>query len=81
MPFPFQAISYGTLLLLFRLKIFCLPFVILFYPETSGRSLEEMDTFFENGKSWNVFKSSRHIRDQGVDDWRLMKKMKGEIFE
>lgn len=80
-PFLFQAISYGTLLLLFGLNIFCLPFVILFYPETAGRSLEEMDTFFENGNSWNVFKSSRHIREQGIDDWRWTKKMKEEDLE
>ena len=80
-PFLFQAISYGTLLLLFGLNIFCLPFVILFYPETSGRSLEEMDTFFENGKSWNVFKSSRNIRDQGIEDWRWIKKKKEKESE
>jgi len=75
-PFLFQSISYGTLLLLFGLNIFCLPFIILFYPETAGRSLEQMDTFFENGGSPNVFKSSHHIRDQGIEDWRWTKKMK-----
>ncbi|KAL2057086.1 hypothetical protein ABVK25_002825 [Lepraria finkii] len=80
-PFLFQAISYGTLLLLFGLNIFCLPFVILMYPETAGRSLEQMDTFFENGGSWNVFKSSRNMRDAGIDDWRWTKKMKEDDFE
>ena len=74
-PFLFQAISYGTLLLLFGLNIFCLPFVILMYPETAGRSLEQMDTFFEHGGSWNVFKASHRIRDQGIDDWRWTKKL------
>lgn len=77
-PFLFQAISYGTLLLLFGLNIFCLPFVILMYPETAGRSLEQMDTFFENGNSWDVFKASRNIRDAGIEDWRWTKKMKEE---
>ena len=77
-PFLFQAIGYGTLLLLFGLNIFCLPFVILLYPETSGRSLEEMDIFFEKGGSWNVFKSSRNIREQGIEDWRWTKKWKDE---
>ncbi|KAL9122578.1 MAG: hypothetical protein Q9187_000861, partial [Circinaria calcarea] len=57
-PFLFQAISYGTLFLFFGLNIFCIPFIILIYPETAGRSLEQMDTFFEHGDSWNVFKSS-----------------------
>ena len=77
-PFLFQAISYGTLLLLFGLNIFCIPFVILFYPETAGRSLEKMDTFFEHGGSWNVFKASHNIRDEGIDDWRWTKKMNSE---
>ncbi|KAI9872269.1 MAG: hypothetical protein M1830_001843 [Pleopsidium flavum] len=77
-PFLFQAISYGTLLLLFGLNIFCIPFVILLYPETAGRSLEQMDTFFEHGASWNVFKSSQQIREQGIEDWRWTKKMKAE---
>jgi len=77
-PFLFQAISYGTLLLLFGLNIFCLPFVILMYPETAGRSLEQMDTFFEHGGSWNVFKASHNIRDQGIDDWRWTKKLQPE---
>jgi len=75
-PFLFQSISYGTLLLLFGLNIFCLPFIILFYPETAGRSLEQMDTFFENGGSPNVFKGSHHIRDQGIEDWQWTKQMK-----
>ncbi|KAI9756833.1 MAG: hypothetical protein M1835_000695 [Candelina submexicana] len=74
-PFLFQAISYGTLLLLFGLNIFCIPFVILFYPETAGRSLEQMDTFFEHGDSYNVFRASHQIREKGIDDWRWTKKM------
>ncbi|KAL9615365.1 MAG: hypothetical protein Q9167_000193 [Letrouitia subvulpina] len=77
-PFLFQAISYGTLLLLFGLNIFCLPFVIFMYPETAGRSLEQMDTFFEHGGSYNVFKSSHQIRDQGIEDWRWTKKLHPE---
>ena len=80
-PFLFQAISYGTLLLLFGLNIFCLPFVVVMYPETSGRTLEQMDTFFENGNSWDVFKASRNIRDAGIDDWRWTKKLKEEDLQ
>ncbi|KAI9800546.1 MAG: hypothetical protein M1825_004095 [Sarcosagium campestre] len=74
-PFLFQAISYGTLLLLFGLNIFCIPFVILFYPETAGRTLENMDTFFEHGDHANVFKASHTIRDKGIADWRWTKKV------
>ena len=80
-PFLFQAISYGTILLLFGLNFFCFPFVILFYPETSGRSLEQMDTFFENGDSWNVFKASHKIREKGIDDWRWTKKVHEEDMQ
>lgn len=74
-PFLFQAIKYGTILLLFGLNFFCLPFVILLYPETSGRSLEQMDTFFENGESWNVFKASHNIGAKEIDDWRWAKRL------
>lgn len=77
-PFLFQSIGYGTLLLFFGLNIFCIPFVILLYPETAGRSLEQMDTFFEHGGSWNVFKASHNIRDQGIADWRWTKKMQDD---
>jgi len=77
-PFLFQSISYGTLLLFFGLNIFCLPFVILLYPETSGRSLEQMDTFFEKGGKWNVFKASKNMREAGIEDWRWTKMMTAE---
>lgn len=40
-----------------------------------------MDTFFENGASWNVFKASHNMRDAGIDDWRWTKKMKDEDFQ
>ncbi|KAL8903007.1 MAG: hypothetical protein Q9207_004214 [Kuettlingeria erythrocarpa] len=46
-----------------------------------GRSLEQMDTFFEHGGSWNVFKASKGIRAEGLQDWRWMKKMKAEDHE
>ena len=46
------------------------------YPETAGRSLEQMDTFFENGHSWNVYKSSKQMKDQEIEDWMWMKKMR-----
>lgn len=40
-----------------------------------------MDTFFEHGGSWNVFKASGNIRDKGIEDWRWMKKLKAEDHE
>lgn len=80
-PFLFQAIGYGTLLLLFGLKILVILFVIFMYPETAGRSLEQMDTYFEHGDTWNVFKASKNIDDKDIDDWRWTKKMKAEDYK
>ncbi|KAL4942310.1 hypothetical protein BDV06DRAFT_211969 [Aspergillus oleicola] len=69
-PFLFQAIGYGTLLLLCGLNFFVIPFLVLLYPETAGRSLEQMDTFFDNADSWNVYIAGRDIREKGLEDWR-----------
>lgn len=74
-PFLFQAIGFGTLLLLFGLNIFVIPFLIILYPETAGRSLEQMDSFFDNANSWNVFVASREIREKGIGDWQWTKKI------
>ncbi|EGN99600.1 hypothetical protein SERLA73DRAFT_72404 [Serpula lacrymans var. lacrymans S7.3] len=78
-PFLFQAIGYGVMLLLFGLNIFVIPFIIFMYPETSGRPLEQIDDFFSNATSWNVFKASQQIRDQGFVDWQWTRKYKGGI--
>lgn len=78
-PFLFQAIEYGVLLLLFGLNIFVIPFIILMYPETSGRPLEQMDDFFSNATSWNVFTASQQIREQGFTDYQWTRKYNGGI--
>lgn len=78
-PFLFQAIEYGVLLLLFGLNIFVIPFIIFMYPETSGRPLEQMDDFFSNAASWNVFTASRQIREQGFTDHQWTRKYNGGI--
>ncbi|BCR90344.1 uncharacterized protein ACHE_60230S [Aspergillus chevalieri] len=74
-PFLFQAIGYGTLLLLCGLNVFVIPFLLVLYPETAGRSLEQMDVFFDNADSWNVFAASKAIREKGIDDWEWTKKV------
>ncbi|KAF7969166.1 hypothetical protein HWV62_28222 [Athelia sp. TMB] len=76
-PFLVQAIGYGVLLLLFGLNIFVIPFIILMYPETSGRPLEQIDDYFSNSDSWNVFTASKQIKDSGVSDWRWTRKYHG----
>ncbi|KAG1870516.1 hypothetical protein C8R48DRAFT_597099 [Suillus tomentosus] len=78
-PFLFQAIEYGVLLLLFGLNIFVIPFIIFMYPETSGRPLEQMDDFFSNATSWNVFTASQQIREQGLTDHQWTRKYNGGI--
>lgn len=40
------------------------------------RSLEKMNTVFEYGNSWMVFKSIDRIMEQDIDDWRWTKKLK-----
>jgi len=47
------------------------------YPETSGRPLEQIDDYFSNATSWNVFKASRQIKAKGFADWRWTKKYSG----
>ncbi|KAH7925932.1 hypothetical protein BV22DRAFT_1033432 [Leucogyrophana mollusca] len=78
-PFLFQAIGYGVLLLLFGLNIFVIPFIIFMYPETSGRPLEQIDDFFSNATSWNVFTASQQIRNKGYADYRWTRKYQGGL--
>ncbi|KAG2339420.1 hypothetical protein BDR05DRAFT_1003382 [Suillus weaverae] len=78
-PFLFQAIGYGVLLLLFSLNIFVIPFIIFMYPETSGRPLEQIDDFFSNATSWNVFTASKQIREQGFTNHQWTRKYHGGI--
>ncbi|KIK40141.1 hypothetical protein CY34DRAFT_807508 [Suillus luteus UH-Slu-Lm8-n1] len=78
-PFLFQAIEYGVLLLLFGLNIFVIPFIIFMYPETSGRPLEQIDDFFSNATSWNVFTASKQIREQGFTNHQWTRKYHGGI--
>lgn len=73
-PFLFQAIGYDTLLLLCELNFFVIPFLLILYPETAGRSLEQMDVSFDNADTWNVIAVSETIREQGFDDWQWTKK-------
>lgn len=77
-PFLFQAIGYGTLLLLCGLNFMVIPFLLVLYPETAGRSLEQMDTFFDDADSWNVFAASRQIREKGVEDWKWTRRVTTE---
>lgn len=74
-PFLFQAIGYGTLLLLCGLNFFVIPFLIILYPETAGRSLEQMDVFFDNAESWNVYSVNKDFLDKGIEDWKWTEKV------
>ncbi|KII91995.1 hypothetical protein PLICRDRAFT_102899 [Plicaturopsis crispa FD-325 SS-3] len=78
-PFLFQAIKYGVMLLLAALNIFVIPFIIYMYPETSGRPLEQIDDYFANGTSWNVFTAQEQIRDAGFEDYQWTRKWRGGV--
>lgn len=77
-PFLFEAIGYGTLLVLCGLNFCVIPFLLVLYPETAGRSLEQMDAFFDNAESWYVFAASRQIRDKGIEDWMWTRRLNRE---
>ncbi|KNE87461.1 hypothetical protein PSTG_19154, partial [Puccinia striiformis f. sp. tritici PST-78] len=47
-PFLFNSITYWTFILFGLLNFFTLPNIYFLYPETAGRSLEDMDTLFES---------------------------------
>ncbi|KAG1813792.1 hypothetical protein EV424DRAFT_1415628 [Suillus variegatus] len=53
--------------------------VLFVDPETSGRPLEQMDDFFSNATSWNVFTASQQIREQGFTDHQWTRKYNGGI--
>lgn len=46
-------------------------------PETSGRPLEQIDDYFSNSSSWNVFTSAKQIKDKGYSDWQWTRKYHG----
>lgn len=47
-PFLFNSITYWTFILFGLLNFFTLPNIYFLYPETAGRSLEDMDILFES---------------------------------
>ncbi|KAA1123332.1 hypothetical protein PGTUg99_008442 [Puccinia graminis f. sp. tritici] len=47
-PFLFNSITYWTFILFGLLNFFTLPNIYFLYPETAGRSLEDMDVLFES---------------------------------
>ncbi|KAG1846407.1 hypothetical protein DFJ58DRAFT_730536 [Suillus subalutaceus] len=65
-PFLFQAIEYGVLLLLFGLNIFIRKLRVVLS--------KQIDDFFSNATSWNVFTASKQIREQGFTDYRWTRK-------
>lgn len=51
-PFLFNAITYWTFILFGILNFLTLPNIYFLYPETAGRSLEDMDVLFESDSIW-----------------------------
>ncbi|EIW82622.1 hypothetical protein CONPUDRAFT_135963 [Coniophora puteana RWD-64-598 SS2] len=76
-PFLFQSIGWGVMILLFALNLFVIPFIVFMYPETSGRPLEQIDEYFANSNTYNVFKGSKQLKEAGFADWRWTKRYAG----
>lgn len=60
--------SANPCLRVFFFFFFFILFVILVYPETADRSLEQMHTFFQHADSRNVSKASKNTRNKGIDE-------------
>ncbi|KAI1959680.1 hypothetical protein LOZ58_004489 [Ophidiomyces ophidiicola] len=60
-PVSFSSIKYKTYIIFAVINAFIIPVVYFFYPETAYRSLEEMDTIFQNTDS--VFSVVRVARE------------------
>ncbi|KAJ5550242.1 hypothetical protein N7461_004940 [Penicillium sp. DV-2018c] len=53
-PVMISSISWGTYLFFAAMNAIFIPIMILFYPETAGRSLEEIDLIFAKGYCENI---------------------------
>ncbi|MBW0523444.1 hypothetical protein O181_063159 [Austropuccinia psidii MF-1] len=71
-PFLFNAITYWTFILFGLLNFFTLPNIYFLYPETAGRSLEDMDVLFESN---SVF-----VHKKGADMITLPTAKFDEVF-
>jgi hypothetical protein len=59
-PVAFENIGYQTYIIFAVINAFIFPVVYFFYPETAYRSLEEVDTIFQNSTSiFNVVSVAR----------------------
>lgn len=70
---------YGLRLTVFRCVILLTRWFHFVDPETSGRPLEQIDDFFSNATSWNVFTASKQIREQGFTNHQWTRKYHGGI--
>lgn len=58
-PIAFQNISYYTYTIFACINILIAPMIYIFYPETSGRTLEEMDAIFNATPVWRPWEVVR----------------------
>ncbi|KAL3465588.1 general substrate transporter [Aspergillus heterothallicus] len=66
-PIGFATLSWKFYFVWMGVTLASLPWLYLCYPETTGRSLEQMDFFFAKYRSWNVKKVAHEwVRDPGV---------------
>ncbi|KAG0151084.1 hypothetical protein CROQUDRAFT_37230 [Cronartium quercuum f. sp. fusiforme G11] len=72
-PFLFNAITYWTFILFGILNFFTLPNIYFLYPETSNRSLEDMNVLFESKSIWVHRAKAEAARRAGVGESRSSK--------
>ncbi|APA16223.1 hypothetical protein SS1G_10413 [Sclerotinia sclerotiorum 1980 UF-70] len=51
-PVAFNSIGYKTYIIFAVINFFMMPVILLFYPETAYRNLEEIDSIFLESKTW-----------------------------
>lgn len=78
-PVGFNTISYRYYIIFAVLNASIVPMVFFFYPETSGRSLEEIDEIFMQSKSiWDPPRVARTLPSMTTDNGATVRSLSGD---
>ena len=78
-PVGFNTISYRYYIIFAVLNASIVPMVFFFYPETSGRSLEEIDEIFMQSKSiWDPPRVARTLPHMTTDNGATVRSLSGD---
>lgn len=81
-PICFQNISHNTYLIFMGINFLMIPVFVFLYPETKGRSLEEIDLIFAKASAWRpwevvaIANNMPHLHEIHSDD---LEKLKDEV--